>query len=503
MEMSRKSWGAALSRAFLWLLLPVAVAAMQLPPDIQADRHLLQAERAIQEQDFQGAKTAMDAILELQEQHDLELPEQFSFRYAEVLGQLGIYDEAVEFVTQYLTMAGQDGEFYRDALELLDRIEQTQAMELCAEDSWGVSCWKALADPSQCAIWEESHIPFPIRPATWSGPCVFGRAHGEGTLSWTDDDGEGSSGDGQFQNGKKQGLWFERSPNGNTETGPYVDGVRNGQWTLTTADGSDNDGRVKQGRYVNGEPDGSWELSWPSGQTLRYTYANGILSGPSVRRFRNGSRVEGRFVDGLREGERKGITASGMVWFTETYAAGTMHGPSSRMHEVYVPGCRSTGDYVDGKKEGRWTECEESPNDFPRSQNYILRELLWTGDYVGGVKHGPWEGQLYESVSYGLEDEGGNFLLSGRVEGVFDNGKESGFITTVRERFNNPNMADGCYEGAKVPFVDGQRHGTGWIRREESRGRDCECMKITWGNGEEVERDEVSGRTCRREIFKQ
>ena len=123
MEMLRKSRGAALSRAFLWLLLPAAVTAMQLPPEIQADRYLLQAERAIQKQDFQGAKTAMDAILELQEQHDLELPKQFFFRYAEVLERLAIYAKAIEFVTRYLTLAGRDGEFYREALELLNDAE--------------------------------------------------------------------------------------------------------------------------------------------------------------------------------------------------------------------------------------------------------------------------------------------------------------------------------------------------------------------------------------------
>ena len=113
------------ANALLWLLLPGMVTGMQLPPEIQADRHLVRAERAIDEQDFVGAKTAMDAILELQAQHDLELPESFPLRYAEVLERLGLYDEAIEHVTQYLTVAGRDGEFYREALELLDSAEET------------------------------------------------------------------------------------------------------------------------------------------------------------------------------------------------------------------------------------------------------------------------------------------------------------------------------------------------------------------------------------------
>ena len=66
-----------------------------------------------------AASTATDRILELQKQHGLELPEEFFFRYAEVLERLGLYDEAIAAATKYLTLAGRDGEHYRAALELL------------------------------------------------------------------------------------------------------------------------------------------------------------------------------------------------------------------------------------------------------------------------------------------------------------------------------------------------------------------------------------------------
>ena len=127
--MMRKPPITLLTKAVLWLLLPAAVVAVQLPPEIQADRHLVRAERAIDEQDFLGAKAAMDAILELQAQHDLELPEPFPFRYADVLERLGLYDEAIEHVTAYLSVAGRDGEYYREALELLDSAEEALRRE--------------------------------------------------------------------------------------------------------------------------------------------------------------------------------------------------------------------------------------------------------------------------------------------------------------------------------------------------------------------------------------
>ena len=100
-----------------------AAAALQLPPDMQADRYLLQAEEQIEKRNFAAAKQSLDRILALQDQHGLELPAEFFFRYAEVLQRLGLFDEAIESVTKYLTLAGRDGEHYREALRLLNSAE--------------------------------------------------------------------------------------------------------------------------------------------------------------------------------------------------------------------------------------------------------------------------------------------------------------------------------------------------------------------------------------------
>ena len=112
-----------------------SAAPAQLPPEIEADRFLLQVETAIQEQNFQDAKTTIDRLLELQADHNLELPEQFSFQYGQVLKRLGLYDEAMETVTRYLTRVGRAGEFYREALALLNDAESAKAtaIEAAAE----------------------------------------------------------------------------------------------------------------------------------------------------------------------------------------------------------------------------------------------------------------------------------------------------------------------------------------------------------------------------------
>lgn len=61
-----------------------APANAQLPPEIMVDRHLLQAKRLLAADDPAGALDAMNEILALQEEHDLLLPDDFDFQYAQV-----------------------------------------------------------------------------------------------------------------------------------------------------------------------------------------------------------------------------------------------------------------------------------------------------------------------------------------------------------------------------------------------------------------------------------
>ena len=103
------------------MVLLVGEVPAQLPPDIQADRYLVEAERHIKTEDHAAAQAALDRILALQAEHDLALPEAFWFNYAQAAYQAGLYAAAVEAATRYLTTVGREGAHYRAALELLDR----------------------------------------------------------------------------------------------------------------------------------------------------------------------------------------------------------------------------------------------------------------------------------------------------------------------------------------------------------------------------------------------
>ena len=123
MEAVGMTWG-MIGRGLLGIWLGwVTAAAAQLPPEILADRYLVQAERLMKEKDFKGAVEAMEKIVELQKEHGLTLPAEFHFKYAQIAQSAGLLEVAIDAVKRYLVEAGREGKWYREALELLDRAE--------------------------------------------------------------------------------------------------------------------------------------------------------------------------------------------------------------------------------------------------------------------------------------------------------------------------------------------------------------------------------------------
>ena len=118
----------------LVLLGRFTAAAAQLPPEIEADRYLVRAERLIAENDYAGARDAMNQIVALQSEHNLTLPDLFHFKYAQVALSAGSFEAAMDSVTRYLVAAGREGEFYREALELLDEAERRKQLEQLEEE---------------------------------------------------------------------------------------------------------------------------------------------------------------------------------------------------------------------------------------------------------------------------------------------------------------------------------------------------------------------------------
>ena len=68
--------------------------------DIITDAYLLQAEQSIRDGDHNRAKDAIQNIRNLQEQHELDLSDEFHFRYAKVADVLDMPDLALESVCE-------------------------------------------------------------------------------------------------------------------------------------------------------------------------------------------------------------------------------------------------------------------------------------------------------------------------------------------------------------------------------------------------------------------
>ena len=101
----------------------------ELPPEIQADRLLVRAEREARDGDNWSAVESLDSALALYEEHGIAVPSDFWFRYGDVSHRAGLHAAAVEAVARYLTEAGRDGDRYDAALRLLDAAEAALAAE--------------------------------------------------------------------------------------------------------------------------------------------------------------------------------------------------------------------------------------------------------------------------------------------------------------------------------------------------------------------------------------
>ena len=100
---------------------------VELPPRILADKYLRQAEQLVQEEDYEGARKAMENLLALQQEHGLEPDPEDHFRYARIWSAAGAPERAVEEAVRYLQIRGREAEHYEEALDLINRAEAEQA----------------------------------------------------------------------------------------------------------------------------------------------------------------------------------------------------------------------------------------------------------------------------------------------------------------------------------------------------------------------------------------
>ncbi|MCY3681560.1 MAG: ankyrin repeat domain-containing protein [Gemmatimonadetes bacterium] len=107
----------------LFLLGFFTIVSAQLPPEIRVDAYLLQAEQSIRGGDHNRARDAMQNIRNLQKEHELDLPNEFHFRYAKAADAVDLPEQALESVLRYLAVSGREGQHYLEALALMNKVQ--------------------------------------------------------------------------------------------------------------------------------------------------------------------------------------------------------------------------------------------------------------------------------------------------------------------------------------------------------------------------------------------
>ena len=221
----------------VWVSTTSAVAELQ--PEIQMDRFLIGAKRLLDEKDPEAALIMMDKVLKLRDTHDgVKLPNNFNFEYAQIAFSAGQLKTTIDFVNKHLAKATRDGEFYWDALKLLDTAEASLPNNnRCHGQPKGTACWMELTGPKGCYVWNPNLQPG--EKVTWTGKCVESLANGTGILEWVWAAGEKTAkSEGRLHAGRRQGQWVEYFEDGYVATGPYKAGKRHGKWVLREEDGN-------------------------------------------------------------------------------------------------------------------------------------------------------------------------------------------------------------------------------------------------------------------------
>ena len=306
--------------AVVSLLAGAAMAAAQLPPRVILDRHLLHAERLMDQRDPVRALEAMQKAHDLKMDHDLELPEDFDFQYAEVAFAAGALQAGMDSVNRYLRMAAREDRFYREALALsLDIEAGLPEQNSCLNRPKGAECWMELSKQPGCHVWNSDLHPG--ETVSWTAICSGTMAQGTGTVKRVWDDGKSTvEATGRLLYGKRQGGWVVRAANGNVSEGPYSAGLKQGLWVERHADGA-----VWKGSYVAGVRQGQWVVRDAYDGVWEGPYLDGMRNGDWVVRFADGTVWEGPYFDDKMHGDWEWRLADGGVWKGQ-YLYGEMDG---------------------------------------------------------------------------------------------------------------------------------------------------------------------------------
>ena len=104
---------------FFTIFFSAASGAVELPPEVEAERFLREAERLLQEKSYIKARKWTSKASSL----PIKQPDKYYFILGTINANSGNTDEALSNLALYMNMAGENGEYYQQALDTMIKIE--------------------------------------------------------------------------------------------------------------------------------------------------------------------------------------------------------------------------------------------------------------------------------------------------------------------------------------------------------------------------------------------
>jgi hypothetical protein len=285
--------------SLLFLLTGVSAGAQSsLPPSAQADVLKNQIVAAMKARDSQAALRYLEDYHRLEGQ-GIPVPLPLLYEEAIMAKTAGKLLRAYDALAAYLNQADKSERHYSEAVRLYAGLEATKAVHeglaQRAQDDKAQRNLLAVANPSldgnwvkdaqtQCAVWDPS--PVPNTTINWAGPCVQGRASGDGVATWS-------------RGGKITEV----------DTGHMESGQLEGHGT-TTVNGTLYEGDYKHYQLVHGTV--RYSNGWYEGDLK-----DGKREGRGSYHFSNDSVYDGDFRGDQKEGHGSFSFADGTVFYGE------------------------------------------------------------------------------------------------------------------------------------------------------------------------------------------
>lgn len=175
--------------------------------------------------------------------------------------------------------------------------------------------------------------------STYDGEFENGKVHGKGTYTW----GDGTTYEGTFESGLPHGEGRLTWPTGATYEGAFYAGLMSGTGLMTWSTGA-----TYEGNFTADHIHGRGTLTWPDGQTYSGDFVYETIEGSGVLKSPDGTVYEGNFVRGNIEG------SGSMSWpWGDMYVGGFMDGePHGEGVYTWASGSRFVGAYEYGLAVG-------------------------------------------------------------------------------------------------------------------------------------------------------